>query len=760
MIDKTKTMKNKISLILFTLIISSTLFGQKLSLTDLTNLCNKKNWQDVNQFMLVKGWTYYNSEKGDTDNYSTITWSYNKEDYSDKAQGWFYLYTYDDYPNKISYSIFNKASYLLLQNSLTANGFKVVDSEIEDEQVISTYANSGYTLKVTNAKRSDDDYSDRSMTSYNITLIKKSGIYDNDNGKKTDYYDDYAIKLEHTLLNGKLNGPFKFYDEKGNLKRSGNYSNDLLSGKIVEYDEDGGKSAEFNMSNGKKNGLATSFENNKISYTTNYKDDLSNGLYTGFYYNETTNKLDFKEIGPYVNDEKNGLWKTNYVEGATERTVFYTNYLKNIKEGQFQDVTGDSLIVGHYKNDELNGSYKVYLDVNKNLFGGIINTNIPELKLIEEGQYNNGKKTGYWRNYTMSGSLSADGNYIEDLENGEWNYYLLNYVKKNGEPEAYSKKLFLKNNYAKGKLNGKTQRFYYSEETEYPCDEVDDNGIKVDSCTKSTIHEIFETSNYKDGELTGIYELRDSINQLVSKGQYEDDLKEGKWLTHKAGNIIQMESNYKLGLLDGELIEYNDAYKPLKIKQFESGKLQQLVVNDSLGIKRNYKYDILERTDASLKVKQSEYFDDGIVSKVYWLKNDTENDDYFELDFLLKTSTKSDGRLGYTDGEFLFTTLNNEPLITGKLYKEYRSDTWTYYYYPQKVKIEKKFIDNTVVDELYLNLDSTVYSGEFEYVDTDKNIKEIRKIKDGLRNGKTEYIDKKTNKTINKENYKEGKLKA
>jgi hypothetical protein len=24
-----------------------------------------------------------------------------------------------------------------------------------------------------------------------------------------------------------------------------------------------------------------------------------------------------------------------------------------------------------------------------------------------------------------------------------------------------------------------------------------------------------------------------------------------------AGNIIQMESNYKLGLLDGELIEYN-----------------------------------------------------------------------------------------------------------------------------------------------------------------------------------------------------------
>lgn len=752
-------MKNRITLILLTLIISSNLFGQKLSLTDLTNLCNKKNWQDVNQFMLLKGWTYYNSEEGDTEKYNTITWSYNKEDYSDKSQGWFYLYTFENYPNKISYSVFNKTSYLLIQNSLVSSGFKLIDSEIEDERVISTYANLGYTLKISNSKRKDEDWSDRSVTAYSITLIKKAGIYDSENGKKTEYYDDDTIKAEYNLLNGKLNGAFKLYYENGNIKKSSNYSNGILSGKVIEFDENGAKTAEYNMSNDKKNGLLTYFEDNKISYTANFKEDLKNGLFTALYYDDTTTKLYLKEIGPYINDEKNGAWTTYYIDGKTEKTIDYTNYLKDIKDGQFQESKGDSLIVGHYKANELNGNYKVYRDLNKTLFGGIINTNITQLKLTEEGQYDNGKKSGNWKFYDMSGSLSAEGSYIEDFEDGNWNYYYPNYVKENGESEAYAKKLIIKETYLNGKLNGKAQRFYYKEEIKYPCNEVDGSGVKMDSCSKFIFHEINETSYYKNGELNGIYELRDSINQMVSKGQYINDLKEGKWFTYKKGSKIKKESNYKNDALNGEVIEYNDNYKPINIGQFELGKLKQLVVNDSLGTNRNYKYDIIKRTDDYLKVNQSEYFSDGIVLKEYWLKNDYKNDDYFEFNFIMKTYKESDGSLGYTDGEFLVTTLNNEPIIKGKLYKENKIDTWTYYYYDQNVKIEKKYIDNAVIEELYLKLDNSLFSGEFEYVDNEKNVKEVRKIKEGLRNGKTIYIDLKTNKTINKEDYKGGKLK-
>jgi hypothetical protein len=41
---------------------------------------------------------------------------------------------------------------------------------------------------------------------------------------------------------------------------------------------------------------------------------------------------------------------------------------------------------------------------------------------------------------------------------------------------------------------------------------------------------------------------------------------------------------------------------------------------------------------------------------------------------------------------------------------------------------------------------------------TKYELKEIRKIKEGVRNGKTTYIDLKTDKTIKKEKYSDGVL--
>lgn len=130
----------------------SSFFLSENFLSDLTSLCNKKNWEDVNQILLSKGWTYYDSEKGTTYRYNTITWSFDKDYYSDKAGGWFYLYTYEGYPNKISFSVFNKTSYSLIQNSISSSGFKLIDSEIEDNEITSTYGNSSYTLIITTQK--------------------------------------------------------------------------------------------------------------------------------------------------------------------------------------------------------------------------------------------------------------------------------------------------------------------------------------------------------------------------------------------------------------------------------------------------------------------------------------------------------------------------------------------------------------------------------------------------------------------------------
>lgn len=786
-------MKRFILHFILTILCYSSIYAQKLTLTDLTNLCSKKNWEDINQTLLAKKWTYYDSEKGSTYKYNTITWSFNKDYYSDKAQAWFYLYTYEGYPNKISYSVFNKESYSIIQNSISSAGFKLVNSEIKDNQVISTYGNSLYTLEISTEKRTDDDWSDRSTTAYRITIIKKSGIYDPDNGKKTEYYYDGSIKAEYTLANGKFNGTLKVYYENGELKRTGNFSIGLENGLFKEYDESGNIDAEYSMTNGKKNGVLKIYEDGKISHSTTFKNDIKNGQYTEYYYNDETGKLQLRQIGDYLNDEKNGVWKLYFVEeDNSERLLTFENYTQDVKNGAFQDVKGDSLIVGSYRNDELNGEYKIYRDFVKSLFGGVIRTDISKLTLTNEGSYYEGRKSGYWKNYDLTGTLRSEGRFSNGQETGEWKYYYTNWTDEKGDDLPYSKQLFLVQNFTNGELDGKGTRYSYLNEEEYPCSEIDENKNPLDTCKRYVYQKVLETTFYKNDKRNGPFELRDSINGVIAKGNFRNDLKDGEWLHRYSDKDINEETyfiyqkgnytndkrngkwiqyytegkiaetfNYKNGELNGEYISWNQFNKPREKKQFNYGKLTELITYDSLGVKPLNKYEIYDEKYNSYKCRKTEYNESLTVSQEYWLKKDKDIDhNWFELTFLLATDSKlSDGTTAYKDGEFKLFNSDNLPIVTGKYYKEDRIGLWVFYYYDQSVKIESNFTQDKRTDEKYITLNGELFSGVFVYNDYENGIKEERKIKDGLRNGKTVFIDTKTNKTIKKERYKNGELK-
>lgn len=737
-----------ISLILMTCL---SIIGQKLTLTDLTNLCNKKNWEDVNQFLLKKGWTYYDSEKGNTYKYNTIIWSFNKNYYSDKAEAWFFLYTYEGFPNKVLYTVLNKESYSIIQNSISSAGFKLKNSEIEDNEIVSTYENATYTLKISTEKRIDDEWEHRSFTAYTFTLIKKAGIYDPDNGKKTDYYYGDVVKAEYTLLNGKINGQlkeyhyngklkkignylngkengqFKEYDEDGNLiveysmtngelngtikeyypngklKTSGNYLKGQEHGNFIEYDEYGVKQAEYVMANGMKNGVLKIYKDGKIDVSTTYKDDIKNGQHIEYYYNDETGKLQLKLIGEYLNDEKNGTWKLFFIEDDnTERLLTFENYSSGIKNGSFQEAKGDSLIIGHYRNGKLNGEYKVYIDLTRMLIGGVISTDTAELILISDGSYYEDEKTGYWQYYDLTGTLRSEGRYASDQKTGEWKYYYSNYLNEKGENMPYSKQLYLVENYSNGKLDGKSTRYSYLEEEKYPCSETDESKNPLDTCTRYVYQKVLEIVFYKNDNRNGPYELRDSTNEIIAKGLFKDDLKDGEWylryskkdindetyFIYQKGNYIKDKRegkwieyypegkivktfNYYNGKLHGEYIVWNQYNKPSVKKQFNYGKLTELIVYDSLGLNPQNKYEIYDEKINSYKCRRTEYFEDGFAIQEYWLKKENEIDyNFFEIEFFLSVGKLSDGTKGYKDGEFKLFNSNNQPLITGKYYKE------------------------------------------------------------------------------------------
>ncbi len=288
----------------------------------------------------------------------------------------------------------------------------------------------------------------------------------------------------------------------------------------------------------------------------------------------------------------------------TEKLLTFTNYLKDLKEGAFQEIKGDSLIIGNYKNDELDGNYKIYIDQSRLLLGGLINTDIAKLRLLTEGQYSVGQKTGYWKLYDITATLRAEGNYDNNSENGEWKYYYTNWSKEGGGTTDYAKKLYLTQNYSsKGKLKGKSTRFSYLQDKKYPCNELDENGVKLDSCVKQLYIKILETSYYKDNELNGDYELRDSINQIINKGKYINgfkngdfiekfaeknsndniiyvtekgkyinDKREGRWIQYYKEDAIEQIINYKNGVFDGENIVYNENQKSV-IRIYQNDKI-------------------------------------------------------------------------------------------------------------------------------------------------------------------------------------------
>ena len=88
-----------------------------------------------------------------------------------------------------------------------------------------------------------------------------------------------------------------------------------------------------------------------------------------------------------------------------------------------------------------------------------------------------------------------------------------------------------------------------------------------------------------------------------------------------------------------------------------------------------------------------------------------------------------------------------------------KTGTWKYYYFTQNIIKEAEYNNDIQIKETFYDLNGKLFTGEFEYLKKNEGINEIVKIKNGLRNGKTKYIDQKNNKTIKKENYKNGILK-
>lgn len=155
--------------------------------------------------------------------------------------------------------------------------------------------------------------------------------------------------------------------------------------------------------NGKKQGVWKKYEQGKLVYVGQFKDDVPYGTFK--YYHE------------------NGKLKstTNFEQGVHKvRTVIFHENGRKASEGVYIDQQKD-------------GEWRYYSEHDT---------------LIKVENYQLGKRNGLWQTYSPSGILLEECNYLNDKRNGLYKTYYLN------------GNVSLEENFVAGKTNGRSTAYY------------------------------------------------------------------------------------------------------------------------------------------------------------------------------------------------------------------------------------------------------------------------------------------------------------
>ncbi len=543
-----------------------------------------------------KGWEYSDSERGESSEYSIISYAYDKIGWDDEyASAWFYFYTYNNRVERISYQSTEKA-YKNIKASLSSCAYKQIDNEIHNGYITTTYSSPGYILEIITSTQKT--YGGGTKVSYSIELIRKGGIYDDDNGEKVEYYDGTSVvHLRYTLKDGKPNGKYSVYYRTGTIEATGTMLNGKRNGLYTEYSENGWKSGEYNYKEGKLNGKSFEyFYDGTLESVMTYVNDELSGPYTIYYDNGKP-----EVTGSMLNGEKNGLVIEYNEDGKKTSEAYYKNGKLNGKCIEyFQDGTIERVMT--YVNNELSGPYTIYYDNGKpevtgSMLNGEKNGLVTEYDddghKTSEAYYKDGELNGKFTVYYSNGKISTTGTAVDDKMDG----LFLQFDEKGRKTvECY---------YKNDEKNGKYTTYEYDEEkgdlltkmTGYYTDNKKDGlfetlvknegiwqkveyanycmGVKNGDAKEWSGGDSVIYCTYINGVLDGKYQVKGNTgtalrlgasfypwedNLTLVEGTYSNGKKHGMWKFFNAFGWLQEEGNYKYGQKDGTWKYYSVYY--------------------------------------------------------------------------------------------------------------------------------------------------------------------------------------------------------
>ncbi len=679
-------MKRAITLFII-LFLGCSISAQDLTPSDLIILCGKKNLEQIDQFLNTKMWVYYDSQKTN-ESEQTVTYSYKKNSYSDKAQGWITIRLYDNLPALISYNFFNDKSYKSFKSGLNASGFASYKNEIGDNSVQIDYKNNGFFLQIEQTKSGYN-------TSYLCTLLKKGCHYDSENGEKKRETEDGGYE-KYTLKDGKLEGFYRIYDSENRIQE------------------------EYTTKNGKAEGIYQQYDKNgKLAGTAIFKNGQLDGQYKKYY--------------------SNGVLKSvmDYSQGVADgKFFFYSNQGKLLAQGVFCNGNRTEWIL--YEDDGLTMKYREITKSKENRYALCRKKGLTSQTLIEFQEFSDngagsvfscfidtsshgktGRNTSLRIEDTCHMLRLSHGTIKENQRQGWWTLH----NEKTG-------KLLLSAYYKNNKQQGSTN--FYDDNGDLLAEIHYINGIKQGPCKlKTTDGKGWITGNYKNDKKDGIWSQESEGYTLEQN--WENGVLNGKTTITNGKGIIIASIGYKDNKLDGTTILFNSVGKKTFELHYANGTINEVIDlrNDCYSITYSkIKEHSFTATYSSNDTTTSVTFrcDKKIFGNNYWDEQKLSN--YIDSVWITNSSIIPNGDYSFKTSKSKFSSDAYGTISDGR-----KTGNWKYIFKKQNICLS---VNYGLYSESYRTLDGLSYSGEFRYEEPENNFYELRQIKNG------ECLEKKT----------------
>lgn len=483
--------------------------------------------------------------------------------------------------------------------------------------------------------------------------ISAEGAFSDDKkeGEWNYYHTGERLESTYPYTDGEVNGNFKEYNKKGILIKEGVYKDDYYNGLVKEYYETGAISSSKEFSKGLMDGeIIFYYRNGKKSLETMCKEGKIEGLFIR--YNAVGNKTQELE---YENDELNGYAKTWYSNGQLKHSRMYKN---DLPEGEWKSYYQNGNIMEEeiYSEGQLIGENTEYYENGK---------------ISEKGEFDeNGKENGVFKEYYSTGELYAEISYksgdLYDYKFYDKSGSIVQEGNKKGKYVDYVRidtngYKSLEGKFYKGKRDG-IWTFFGPRGVIYSELEYKDGEKDGDQTTYYSNGQISEKYQRKAGEIEGLYKsfLKANTDVIDYEGVYKNGEKSGTFVSRNVlGNIIS-ETFYAEGQLDGWLTYYN-----------QKGKISQ----ESYTLNDNF-YGLIE-------------YDTNGSAKKYWLENGNG-----EVRFTYpngKTSFVGNYINGISEGEYQWFRPDGSVDTKGQYVNDLKHGEWMYYHPNGKVAMIKNY---------------------------------------------------------------------